>query len=139
MSDLFDYLELAKPMERSDVVFQNRKKPLDPYEPMWTLESALAFIRDLDVETRKVEWNTALAGGVLLKGESYKDLDIVFYPMSVNEDSPDRNDLLMTLNACGMRACKFADGKDAKPYNCEKDVEIWEDAIGRRVDIFILR
>jgi hypothetical protein len=56
-----------------------------------TLEGALEFIREVDPVIRK-EANCflALTGGVLIKGESTKDLDLVLLPM--NSDKPANRD-----------------------------------------------
>lgn len=48
---------------------------------MWTLRKALRFIRKIQPELMKRGWYCSLAGGVLNKGESKHDLDLVMVPM----------------------------------------------------------
>lgn len=48
---------------------------------MWTLDSALAFIRSIQGDMMARGWFVALAGGCLNKGNSNHDLDLVAVPM----------------------------------------------------------
>lgn len=48
---------------------------------MWTLEQGLEVLRRINPLVRPHGYYTALTGGVLFKGESDKDLDIVLLPM----------------------------------------------------------
>src|SRR3954468_23467313 len=48
--------------------------------PMWTLEQAITTLRLLEPKLRERGAHCALAGGVMAKGESWKDLDIIIYP-----------------------------------------------------------
>ena len=47
---------------------------------MWTLDAALAFIRQHQDHARACDFNLALGGGVLNNGESAKDLDVIALP-----------------------------------------------------------
>ena len=43
--------------------------------PMWTLDQALELVRGLGPKLNEAGFGIAIAGSVLLKGESKKDLD----------------------------------------------------------------
>ena len=49
-------------------------------KPMWTLETALAFIREHQPKVAPLGYYLALGGGVLNTGSSVNDLDIVAVP-----------------------------------------------------------
>lgn len=49
---------------------------------MWTLPQAIEFINEITPQIKEVGYGIALAGGVLLRGESNTDLDLILYPMS---------------------------------------------------------
>jgi hypothetical protein len=61
--------------------------PLIPKPAMWGLSDALEVVRALQPKAHSVDYHIALAGGVLNKGTSTKDLDLVFLPM-VNDHVP---------------------------------------------------
>ena len=46
----------------------------------WSLTSALNYIRALQPRVMEVGWCLTLAGGVLNKGHSDNDLDLLLYP-----------------------------------------------------------
>jgi len=46
----------------------------------WTLETALVYIRELQPRAMAAGWCVLLGGGVLNRGVSANDLDILFYP-----------------------------------------------------------
>jgi hypothetical protein len=46
--------------------------------PKWTFEDALPIIRAIDPIARRCNFSLALRGGVLLRGESDRDLDLCF-------------------------------------------------------------
>jgi len=54
---------------------------------VWKLDEALKIIRNLQPETRKFGYHLCLGGGVLNKGESNKDLDLVFVPLDNGKPS----------------------------------------------------
>lgn len=48
--------------------------------PLWTLEEALRYLRTIEaVVAQSCNAHVGLAGGVLLRGQSFKDLDILIY------------------------------------------------------------
>jgi hypothetical protein len=54
---------------------------------VWTITEALAFIRAIQVDANERGWYLALAGGVLNRGSSEHDLDIVAVPMNTATSS----------------------------------------------------
>jgi hypothetical protein len=45
---------------------------------MWTLENALPLVREIAPIAQRCGLSVALRGSVLLRGESYNDLDLLF-------------------------------------------------------------
>lgn len=63
---------------------------MNPEKPIvWTLEEGLGFVRKLEDHLHDQGFHAALSGGVLWKGSSTKDLDIILYPHTSNECSFD--------------------------------------------------
>ncbi len=55
--------------------------------PMWTLESARTFIAQISAQATSAGWNLSLCGGVLNRGYSHHDLDLVATPRQVYKKS----------------------------------------------------
>jgi len=51
-------------------------------DKMWTLDEGLVIVRELKERIWQLGFAIALTGGVLYRGHSNKDLDILFYPLS---------------------------------------------------------
>jgi len=51
----------------------------------WSLDDAVDLCRRIEhaLSTTKAEWHASLGGSVLMKGTSYKDVDIFLYPHAV--------------------------------------------------------
>lgn len=47
----------------------------------WTLSDGIALINKIKSDVESVGFSVGLTGGVLFRGASEKDLDLVFYPM----------------------------------------------------------
>ncbi len=73
---------------------------------LWTLDGALPLIRSLQPKTRDFGYHLCLGGGVLNKGESNKDLDLVFCPLDNGKPS-DPTGLLSYLEILWGRAYSF--------------------------------
>lgn len=105
---------------------------------MWTLEQALEIVRDL--EEGLIGWHVALAGGVLQKGHSDHDLDLVFFPR--NTSNIQLVDLYRGLGAYGLtRTHTDADMIShwrSKGSSDFKHVEVWTTTDDKRVDVIIL-
>ena len=108
---------------------------------LWTLDSALDFIRELHHVLNEAGFAAALTGSVLIRGESDNDLDLVIYPLNAAECS--FTALREGLEGAGMKI-KFprhivARAWHSRGSNDIKTVEAWETPGGRRVDLFLLR
>lgn len=107
---------------------------------MWTLEEAQRLISTLDSVADTTGWHFALAGGVMRKGSSEHDLDLIAYPRTSTKS--DRNMLRFILGALGWRL--RVPVKEMHVYWKEKGskdrkhVEVWQTSDKRRVDLFIL-
>lgn len=53
--------------------------------PVWTMEDGVTLIRDLQTKALHKGYHLALGGGVLNRGFSYNDLDIVALPLDGKE------------------------------------------------------
>lgn len=108
-------------------------------DPMWTLDRALEVIRKLALPLATVGWHLALAGGVLLKGISVHDLDLVAFPHDSTRTN--RAALEDALRAAGWerthRAKTMRAGWRKRGSLDEKHVEAWRTPGKRRVDIII--
>lgn len=49
-------------------------------EVVWTIEEGISYVRKVEDHLRDQGFHAALSGGVLWKGSSTKDLDIILYP-----------------------------------------------------------
>lgn len=54
---------------------------------MWTLQEGVELVQALEPAVRALGYHTCLAGGVLHKGRSEKDLDLVFLRLQTGEGS----------------------------------------------------
>lgn len=109
----------------------------------WTLDEALALIRLLQPETRRFGYHLCLAGGVLNKGWSAKDLDLVFAPMDQPDKLADPKGMLGFLDALWGTGSDigtpltedYAKASEDSPYAEKKKF----DYSGMRIDVFIMK
>lgn len=104
----------------------------------WVLDDALALIRKL-AERLAPQYHLALAGSVLLRGQSRNDLDLIVYPAS--SEAQDKDFVAKVLTEEGLkrlhdrevvhRAWRRRGSDDAK------HVEVWEYK-DRKLDVFFL-
>jgi hypothetical protein len=113
--------------------------------PKWDLVHGLYVIRAIQPQIRKYGFHVALAGGVLNKGESDKDLDLVFLPMGGFDRSKDVCDgdaLLIYLSELWGQAQPLGADPD---YNDVAENSLYLHAVkfqtvfGQRIDCFIIR
>lgn len=107
---------------------------------VWTLDEALEFMRPLWNELAPKGWHLGITGGVLVNGSSTKDLDLIAYPRSSRRG--DRRALRAHLRSQGWslhrRAQRMRAGWRKSGSDDRKHVEMWRDAEGRRIDLFIM-
>jgi len=111
----------------------------------WTLDEAIAFVKLLEVElAEKCDAHCGIVGGVLMKGESEKDLDVVIYPHKKPhgvEWSPEwLNDFLSQYLGSPLQACTnitsgaYRDAKRVSWVRIKNGVHA-----GKRIDFFFLQ
>jgi len=104
----------------------------------WTLDEALTFCREL--QKYIVGFSVGMTGGVLHKGNSCKDLDIIVFPNSTALHL-DPQGLRLQFIEFGMRCMLNRDQVRAewKKQGSEdtKHVEVWNYK-GKRIDVFYL-
>lgn len=112
---------------------------------MWTRHEAFHFLGLLREDLAKVGYAVALAGSILYRGTSEKDLDVVIFPLGGIEPpspNPDLTALREALNDFGltMRLDHEATMQTWRAIGSQdtKHVEVW-DFGDRRVDLFFLR
>lgn len=107
---------------------------------MWELIEAVALARVLNKNLRPLRWGIGIAGSVLSKGYSDKDLDLIVFPYDTC--CATKEVLYMALKAEGL-TCRYNVDKVQAAWrkqgsNDSKHVEVWEDQAGKRIDLFIL-
>lgn len=105
---------------------------------MWTLDEALSLIRDLQPEVLRLGYHITLAGGVLNKGVSEKDLDLIFLPFNEENSRPyDLMNLCLRPLLGDWRAIR-----DSPDYMANDNYHYVEmvafSYLGKRIDAFIL-
>lgn len=100
----------------------------------WQLEEAIEFCKSLTEFLQPLGFGVAMTGGVLVKGSSEKDLDLIIYPFK--KKSANYLKLLWELTAFGLFYVRLPNHN--KGYEDDgKLVQVW-DYKGKRVDLFFL-
>lgn len=101
---------------------------------LWTIDSARQFCLKLHQYLEPLGYDVGLAGGILIRGESEKDIDVIVYPMkrlSANFDV-----MRLALPNFGLKYVRLPN-KNLGYADDGKRVEVWEYE-GKRVDLFFL-
>ena len=108
----------------------------------WSLEGAILLCREIERQVAPT-WHVALAGSVLLRGESTNDLDVHIYPHRDVGGPIVPGALVPFLDRAGLKRIFTFDKVQAHWRKAgsddEKVVEIYADARGRLVDVFFTR
>lgn len=111
---------------------------------LWTLDLALELVRDIEPVLAELGWHVAITGGVLFRGYSMKDLDLIVFPHAKRTPAPTDAELLKLrrgLKSAGMTIRNsrrvVQRGERWKASGDTKHVEIWTGK-GRRVDVIVL-
>jgi hypothetical protein len=108
--------------------------------PMWGMHDALEVVRELQPKLRP-HFHVALAGGVLNKGMSFKDLDLVI--LTMGNQSPNDIDWSFPLSVCSemfgpmeniVNDLHYPDGMTEVGYRMK--VKFYNK--GKRVDVFVM-
>lgn len=110
--------------------FNLEKEARDLAPDCWTLEEGVKLARMVEPHAQKFGFHVALAGGVLMKGRSDKDVDLLFYVRkTLRGASP--LDLLKRLEELGFRKQSFRSG-----YHTDDTKPVFMSFFkGRRVDL----
>lgn len=100
----------------------------------WTLAQGVEFCRSLQTFLRPLGFGVALTGGVLLKGDSDKDLDLIVYPFKKQTTNYER--LRERLLEFGLSFVRLPNHGLGYPDD-GKDVQVWQYQ-GKRIDLFFL-
>ncbi len=101
---------------------------------MWTLEQGLELIRSIEPKLREIDWYSGLTGGVLYKGESSKDLDIIVSPLSYSKKT--MQDVRQVLLTNGLKM-KVEMGLVMEYHGNKNRVEVYT-YVDKRVDVFFM-
>jgi hypothetical protein len=107
---------------------------------LWTFEEAVRFVRQLERELSPIA-HVTFGGGVMHKGRSMHDLDIIIFPHSSKNFNP--SVIGGSLRRLGMR--KRLDHMQVREFWREKGsddckrVEVWKTEAGKRVDVMFLK
>jgi len=101
---------------------------------MWTRETAFQFLEPLEKFLAGNGYHCALAGGVMYKGTSDKDLDVIVYPH--DRDNCILVDVLWERLRGFLSPLKSFNSKGSSRDS--KDVRVFYVA-GRRIDFFFLK
>jgi hypothetical protein len=102
---------------------------------IWDLVSAINLARDVEIIAEQNGLHIALAGGVLKKGYSFKDLDLLVYPHKAGGEFH-VDYFIESFNRKGFSKWKRVDW--TTPYGDNKII-FTTDYNGKRVDIFFLQ
>lgn len=99
---------------------------------IWTIEQGVDFIRKWEPEAAKLGFHLGIMGGVLMKGYSEKDLDVLVCPLKTEFEH---------------HFAKFKDlfgqdieWKDTTPYHPGDTKRVWSAEIdSKRIDFFYLQ
>lgn len=112
----------------------------------WTLGEARRLLKQVEEQVSKVGWHVGLAGGVLRRGRSSKDVDMLVFPHHAPIVDGDLKRLWKALRAVGMtryrsvyQMHRFWEAKAEHGQSADaKFVEVWQTAEGKRVDVIVL-
>lgn len=119
----------------------------------WTLDDAVALIRVIEKQLAKVHAHVGITGGVLFRGKSAKDLDLIVYPHNASEP-PKIDKIKDALAKCDIYPAEAEQTATSRPYSSSRQyrtggslwfssgdnkfVSVYETMDGRRIDIMFL-
>ena len=115
---------------------------------LWSMEQAIDLVKKLDPAIRLVGFTVGITGGVIIKGYSDKDLDLIIYPMNVTEYSTSAvkkvfiEQFKWKLKFPTHILLKSWEDRKIQPNNGGTDfkhVEVWETEDHKRIDIMFLK
>lgn len=106
---------------------------------MWSLDEAVKTVRWLEPKLAEIGFHVALTGGVLFKGQSFKDLDLMVYPnnYSFANWTPSMFDEVWFKLQDWLKAERSDSCAGTSQIRDDKDVR-WLSARGKRIDFFFV-
>ncbi len=105
---------------------------------MWTRQEAIWMLGSLEPELKKLNAHCGMAGSVLFRGESVKDLDVIIYPRHKNQKDhwieSEIKDFLISYFECE----KITDCASISQIRDDKKVCWLITKSGKRIDFFFL-
>ncbi len=105
---------------------------------MWTRELAIKLVEKLEPELAKIGAHCALAGSVLYKGESKKDLDIIIYPHKSDWNNPFQVEPIKLFLHGFFKGATIKDCGGVSQIRDAKQVSWLMTPNNRRIDFFFL-
>jgi len=108
---------------------------------MTPIDQALELVRGLGPKLNEAGFGIAIAGSVLLKGESKKDLDLIVFPQNAGNFNTDRAREVFTEQDW---KCLFQRHEVVQFWAKQgfvqdsKFVEVWRASNKKRIDVFFL-
>ena len=120
---------------------------MKPFRSDWTLEDGLDMARQLRRVAAGYGWHVAIGGGVVHRGWSNKDLDLVMFPHDSTRETFNTRmigDIGSILSKSGWELYRTVGEMhsywETKGSKDRKWVEVWKTPDGKRVDlIWMLR
>ena len=106
--------------------------------PKWTLDQAVGLVRSLHEEVVKNGCTLALGGSCLHRGFSEKDVDIIIHPLECKETALSDFDFYAVKDCLTELGLTYIRDAHIAEYS-ERNVEIWYNKEGKRIDIFFMR
>ena len=103
----------------------------------WTLESAVALIRELEPKLSEIGFHCGLTGGSLFAGSSDKDVDVIVYPHQSGKPEQPPRDVAWTLLTEILKPEESNRCEAISQIRDNKDVR-WMKSQGRRIDFLFL-
>lgn len=108
---------------------------------MWTQIEAIELLKELEPNLAAVGFHCALAGSVLYRGTSEKDLDVIIYPHTYKKQSPPDNSIAETILKLFFQSHKIsACGSESSAQERDDKTVKWLVSKGnKKVDFFFLK
>ena len=101
--------------------------------PLWTMDQARQFCHKLNDHLVSFGYGVGLTGGIILKGQSDKDIDVIIYPLKAQYDF---DAMYCSLPAFGLKYIRLPN-QNLGYADDNKRVEVWEFE-EKRIDLFFL-
>lgn len=106
-------------------------------EPIiWNIEQGLTYIREIEQQSFDLHYNLSLGGGVMVRGQSSHDLDIICTPANGTFDA-DANTYNNFITWLGTLARAEGSPLEVGWWNGTTKKACFNDRYGRKIDWFV--